>query len=341
MIERGWYGVNMPREYGGLGRSAFDRLILVEEFERMGAPHLDMTITSIAPIIARYGTPDNRTRWLAPIMRGDVVMALGYSEPDAGTDLASLRTTAELDGDRWVVNGQKTWNSRAHLATHEWLAVRTDPFAPQHGGISILIVPIDLPGVEIRPLYTWGYDRTNLTFFDHVRVPAENLFGELNRGWSYIQGALAHERVAMGSAGALLRLFDHLVRHCMQVGPDGHRPADRPEVRSRLALLDVDLTTARLFGYRTASLIDSGVALTSEAATQKVFVSELRTRLAEVALEILGPVGRLTWEDPEAPIGGLAEEMYRVAPMHRFGGGTSEVMRDVIARRGLGMPRSR
>ena len=340
MIRRGWYGVNLPAEFGGLGRSAVDRLILVEQFERVGAPHLDMTITSLAPIIVRHGTAANRETWLPRIMRGEVVMALGYSEPDSGSDLASLRTAAVRDGDSWVINGQKTWNSRADIATHEWLAVRTDPVAPQHAGISILIVPIQTPGIDVRPLYTWGYDRTNVTYFDNVRIPAGNLIGELNSGWRYITDALDFERVALGSVGGLLRLYDKILEFCMRSDSAGVRLADRAEVSLRLARLDVDLTTARLFGYRSASLIDSGAALSVEASIQKLFVSELRTRLAETTLEILGPLGRLTVDDPEAPLGGLAEEAYRVAPLYRFGGGTNEIMRDIVARRGLGMPRT-
>lgn len=340
MIERGWYGVTLPVEFGGLGRPAIDRLILVEEFERVGAPHLDLTITSVAPIIARYGTAPNQAAWLPPIMRGEVVMALGYSEPDAGSDLASLRTTAVLEDGQWVINGQKIWNSRAHLATHEWMAVRTDPEAPKHRGISVIIVPMDAPGITIQPLYTWGYDRTNLTYFDHVRVPEANLFGEQNRGWTYISGALDYERVAMGSVGSLLRLFDLLVEHCYSVGEDGRRAADRPFVQGQLTDLEINLTVARLFGYRTASLIDAGVPLSSEASIQKVFVSELRTKLSEIALEIIGSEARLLRDDPDAPLGGLAVELYRTAPLFRFGGGTNEVMRDLIARRGFGMPRS-
>jgi alkylation response protein AidB-like acyl-CoA dehydrogenase len=339
MIERGWYGVNLPVEVGGLGRSAHDRAILVEEFERVGAPHLDLTITSLAPIIARFGTEANRRTWLPPIMRGEVVMALGYSEPDAGSDLASLRTAAVADGDQWVISGQKIWNSRAHLATHEWMAVRTDPEAPRHHGISVIVVPLDSPGIEIRPLYTWGYGRTNLTFFDHVRVPRENLIGRLNEGWRYVSGALDFERVALGSVGDLLRLYDRLLEHCLRPGPDGARPADRQGVQDRLAELDAELSVARLFGYRTASLIDAGMPLSAEASIQKVFSSELRTRLAEAALEIVGPEALLGQEAPHAPLGGLAEEVYRAAPMLRFGGGTNEVMRDLIARRGLGLPR--
>ena len=334
LIERGWYGLNLPVEFGGLGRSAIDRLIMVDEFERVGAPHLDLTITSLAAIIARHGTPDNRARWLPPIMRGEIEMALAYSEPDAGTDLASLRTSAERDGDEWVVTGQKIWNSRAHLVTHEWVAVRTDPAAPKHRGISIVIVPVDAPGVEVTPLYTWGYDRTNLTYFDHVRVPAENLIGETGKGWTYINGSLDFERVVIGSAGALWRLYDLVVELCRERGLDA-----MPEVDLRLAELRVDLEVAQLLGYRTASLIDAGVELSAEASVQKVFSSELRTRLADTAMEILGPESRLSEDQPGAPLAGLAEATYRAAPMFRFGGGASEVMRDLIARRGLGMPR--
>jgi alkylation response protein AidB-like acyl-CoA dehydrogenase len=177
VADRGWYGINWPPQYAGLGLGATYLHLLVREFQYSGAPIPDLTVTSIAPMIMRYGTERNREEFLPPIARGELTVAVGYSEPDAGTDLASLRTRANLDGDEWVINGSKIWNSRAQLATHEWLCVRTDPALPRHRGISVIMVPIDAPGVEVRPLTAWHDYRTNELFLTNVRVPMTNLIG--------------------------------------------------------------------------------------------------------------------------------------------------------------------
>ncbi len=239
--EKGWYGLNWPVEYGGLGRSATEQHILIDEFNYANVPGPDLTVTSVAPMIMRYGTQQNKEEFLPGIARGEITVAVGYSEPDAGTDLASLQTRAELDGDEWVINGSKIWNSLAHQASHEWLCVRTDPAAPKHHGISVIMVPISTPGIEIRPLITWADFRTNQTFFTDVRVPRGNLIGEVNKGWQYITGALDLERGALTNAGDLRAEVDDLIRVCTQQTVGGVRLADRPEVRQRLAELHADV----------------------------------------------------------------------------------------------------
>ena len=175
--ERGWFGLNWPSEYGGLGLGAVYQHLLMREFEYWGVPGPDLTVTSVAPMIMRHGTEQNKLEFLPPISRGELICAVGYSEPEAGTDLANLRTRAVQDGDEWVITGSKIWNSVANRATHEWLCVRTDPAAPRHRGISVIMVPTDLPGIQIRPLYAWSGYRTNEAFFDEVRVPVGNLIG--------------------------------------------------------------------------------------------------------------------------------------------------------------------
>jgi len=208
---KGWFGLNWPREYGGLGLGAVHQHLLMSEFEYWGVPGPDLTVTSVAPMIMRHGTEQNKAEWLPLIAKGEMICAVGYSEPDAGTDLASLRTRATRDGEQWVINGTKTWNSGAQRATHEWLCVRTDPDSARHQGISVIIVPIDSPGVTIRPLYAWSGYRTNEVHFQDVRVPATNLVGEINRGWTYITGALDLERGALTNAGDLRRALDELI----------------------------------------------------------------------------------------------------------------------------------
>ena len=327
--EKGWFGLNWPKEYGGLGLTAMHQHLLMSEFEYVGVPGPDLTVTSVAPMIMRHGTEQNKKEFLPGIARGEIVFALGYSEPNAGTDLASLRTRAVRDGDEWVINGSKIWNSGAQRSTHEWLCVRTDPDAPRHRGISVIVVPIDSPGIEIHPLYAWSGYRTNETFFRDVRVPATNLVGELNMGWTYITGALDLERGALINVGDLRRALDELT--ALADDPD-------PTFRRRLAQAEADVEVARLMGLEAASMLDSGRIPSVEVSVEKIFTSELRQRIADLALDLLGPDGLRAHRSPGAPLDGFFERLYRVSPLMRFGGGTNEVLRDVIAQRGHRMP---
>ncbi|MDP9823955.1 alkylation response protein AidB-like acyl-CoA dehydrogenase [Nocardioides massiliensis] len=336
--DKGWFGLNWPTEYGGLGLGPIHQHLLVSEFERWGVPGPDLTVTSVAPMIMRHGTEQNKAEFLPPIARGEMVCAVGYSEPDAGTDLASLRTRAVLDGDEWVINGSKIWNSGAQRSTHEWLCVRTNPDVPKHKGISVIIVPIDAPGISIRPLMAWSGYRTNETFFDNVRVPATNLIGEVDKGWRYITGALDLERGALTNAGDLRRAVDDLLALAREPRRDGVVPVHDAGVRRRLAELDADVEVATLMGFEAASLLEDGTIPSVEVSTEKIFTSELRQRIAEAALDLLGPDGLLGHNTAAAPLAGSFERLYRAAPLLRFGAGTNEVLRDVIAQRGHRMP---
>jgi alkylation response protein AidB-like acyl-CoA dehydrogenase len=336
--QRGWFGLNWPKEYGGLGLTAMHQHLLMSEFEYWGVPGPDLTVTSVAPMIMRHGTEQNKKEFLPPIARGEIVCAVGYSEPNAGTDLASLRTRAVRDGDEWVITGSKIWNSGAQRSTHEWLCVRTDPDAPRHRGISVIMVPIDLPGVEIHPLYAWSGYRTNETFFHEVRVPVANLIGEVNMGWTYITGALDLERGALTNAGDLRRALDDLVALAAHPVRDGSVPSLDPVFRRRLAQAEADVEVATLMGFEAASMLDRGRIPTVEVSVEKIFTSELRQRIADLAIDLLGPDGLIARSSPGAPLDGFFERLYRVSPLMRFGGGTNEVLRDVIAQRGYGMP---
>ena len=335
---KGWFGLNWPAEYGGLGLGAVHLHLLMSEFEYWGVPGPDLTVTSIAPMIMRHGTEQNKQEFLPAIARGEMTCALGYSEPDAGTDLASLRTRAVRDGDKWVINGSKIWNSGAQRSTHEWLCVRTDPDAPRHRGISVIVVPVDSPGVRIRPLIAWSGYRTNEVFFDDVRVPVTNLIGEENHGWSYITGALDLERGALTNAGDLRRALDELQVLARTPRLDGSVPLDNPAIRRRLAQAEADVEVAGLMGHEASSMLADGVIPTVEVSVEKVFSSELRQRIADLGIDVLGAEGLLAHRNPEARAGGRFEKLYRFAPLMRFGGGTNEVLRDVIAQRGHGMP---
>jgi len=340
--ERGWNSMHWPREYGGQEASAAMSSILSFELEYQRLPQVEWTVSTFAPTILKNGTKENIDLWLERIRSGEVVFAMGYSEPDAGTDLASLRTSAVRDGDNYIINGEKIWNSGAHVSTHEWLAVRTDPSAPKHRGISVIIVPIDAPGVEISPLWTWAGSRTNITHFTDVVVPVANRIGEENMGWRYIAGALDYERADIGARviGRLRRVFDDLVLYCQGAVRDGRALISDPVVRQQLAELEAQVEVVSLMTHEVSATVDRGETPTVIGTMQKVMASELRTTLTSAAFELMDLEGQLDGDDPRSFVRGEFEREYRYAPVQRFGGGTNEVMRDIIAQRGLGLPRT-
>ena len=321
MAERGWLALTWPVEYGGSGRTTFEQFLLMDEFAYWGAPAIDLTASAVAPTIMRFGTDEQKRRWLPAILSGEVECAIGYSEPDAGSDLASLRTSARRDGDVWVINGEKLWNTGAEFATHEWLVVRTDPDAPKHKGLSVVMVPIDAPGVTVQPIVTWGGIRTNAVHFEDVRVDADALIGAENGGWRYVTTALDFERVSIGVTGGLRRLYDETLRAVTSYEVD---------VRHRLAELSVEIENARLLNYRAAWMVDQGLMPNAEASMTKVVTTELQASFSAAVLELV---------EPTSFAAELARHMYRQAPYLRFGGGTNEIQRDIIAQRGLMLPR--
>jgi len=300
---------------------------------------LPLTVTSVAPAIMRVGTEEQRREWLPRITAGDAEFAVAYSESEAGTDMASLRTRAELDGDHWVINGQKMWNTMAHMATHNWVAVRTEPDAPKHKGISMMIVPMDAPGVTVQPIYVWPGLRTNALFLDDVRVPRDYLVGERGQGFYYAAMALNFERLSIGSVAMTRRYFRELVNVVRELTVDGKPLREDPWVRERLARLAVKIEAARMLGLETAWMIDQGNMPAAEASMAKIFVSELAQQVADVGSEILGWNGQLHPDEPRAHMHGRLQWLYRTAPLLQFGGGTNEVQRNIIAMLGYGLPR--
>jgi alkylation response protein AidB-like acyl-CoA dehydrogenase len=339
LFDKGWWGVGWPKDLGGLGKSAVEQFVFIEEMEAAGAPGMRLSVTSVAPTILRVGTEEQKQRWIPPILRGEMEFAIGYSEPDAGTDLAALTTRATLEGDEWVISGQKIWNTGAHTATHNWLAVRTEFDAPKHKGISLMILPMDLPGITVQALWTWPGLRTNAVFLDNVRVPRENLIGERGHGFYYVMMALDFERIALGSVGMLRRLLEELKAFVRRARRDGKPLGSIPWVRRALADLEMRVEVGRQIGLLNAWLIDQGVVPTKEGSMAKVYVTELNAHLASVGMEILGLAGQLGAEDPAAPLHGRLQWLYATAPLQRFGGGTNEIQRCIIAQRGLGLPR--
>jgi alkylation response protein AidB-like acyl-CoA dehydrogenase len=339
LLERGWLSLTWPTRYGGGGRSTTDQLLMMDEFAYVGAPSIDMTASSVAPTMMRCGTPEQLDRWLPAIRQGSVEFAIGYSEPDSGSDLASVRTSAAFDGYDWVINGQKIWNTGAEYCTHEWLLCRTNPDAPRHRGLSVLVVPLNSPGVTVQEITTWRGLRTNQVWFDSVRVPADHLFGEPGGGWRYVTQALSFERLAIGITGGLRRLLDDLVHYCRSRHHDGQRLIDDALIQYRLAGLAADVELARLLNYRAAWALDHDDTLDAQASMSKIFTTEMHAKAATIALEVLGADGRIDPHESGVAMGGRAQLMYRAAPYLRFGGGTNEIQRDIVAQRGFGLPR--
>jgi alkylation response protein AidB-like acyl-CoA dehydrogenase len=337
----GWLGIGWPKEFGGQGRSSIDQYIFFDEVQRAGFPIPFLTLCTVGPTIMKYGTEEQKTKFLPAILRGELHFAIGYSEPNAGTDLASLRTRAVRDGDDYVVDGQKVFTSLAEYADYIWLAVRTDPEAPRHKGISILMVDTKAPGFSLSPIHTLGGNRTNATFFEGVRVPASARVGRENDGWKLITTQLNHERVALSSPGPIARLVEETCAWARETRTnDGDRVADKPWVQANLARARAHVEVLRLLTWRQAWNIDRGKLDPAESSTVKVFGSESFIRIYQWLLEVLGQEGYLKEGSPGARLRGKVERYYRTSIVLTFGGGTNEIQRDIIATAGLGMPRA-
>lgn len=334
----GWLGLDWPKAVGGQACSPGEQLAFAEELEFAEAP-TDSYMTAetiVGPAIIKFGTDEQKAAFLPAFLRGERTFALHYSEPEAGSDLASLRTLARRDGDDWIISGQKLWSTYGDRADYAFLAVRTDPDArPKHAGISVFLMPLDTSGISIRPSMAM-YGRTfSATFYDDVRVPGTALLGPVNGGWKVITSALAAERVMIGNTVAHLQhMFGKLVDYVCSSAI----LLNDPLIRDRIGGVAAEIEIARQFTLRNADLVQSGRTPVYEAAMSKVFVGELQERLGEAALEILGSGGLLSDQAPSAPLGEMEQEL-RHSLMGVLGGGTSEIQRNIIALRGLGLPR--
>lgn len=337
--ERGWISLTWPVEEGGAGRPAMDRFILNDELIKAGAPGAVGTNVGgriVAPVLLLYGSEEQKRRLLPQIARGEIEFALGYTEPDAGSDLASLQTRAIWNGECYVVNGQKLYSTGAHFSDYHWLAARTDPSKPRHGGISLFIVDMKTPGITVRPLHSMMDLRTNVVFYDNVRVPREALVGEENGGFAIVSAALSLERMFV--TGDLRQAVDELLQYARHARRGEGVLYDDPSVRRTLAQLATEVEIARLFSYRVAWQQSCGRHPGPEATIVKLFITELQLRLATAAVDLLGHEGELVFGE-DAPFGGFFERFYRRSIMRTIVGGTSEIMRNVIAQRHLGLPR--
>lgn len=341
VAECGWIGLTWPKVYGGHERSFIDRLIVTEEMLRCGAPAALHWFADrqIGGSILRYGTEEQRQEFLPRIVAGELYVGLGMSEPEAGSDLASLSTKAEELDDCFLVNGQKTWTSGGSFINYIDLFARTDPQAQKHRGISEFLVPMNLPGISRVPMVDiTGTEAWNDVFFDNVRVPRKCLIGERNKGFYHVVEELAYERGGMERLMGNYPLYDGLRRLASQAYKDGRPLSAEPRLRTLLAELEVEFEVGRLLMYKAAAVMDEGRPPTVEASTSKVFGTAFEQRLASVATEILGPCGSLSSGSPHAVIDGMAMHSYLASKGYSLQAGSTEILKGIIATRGLGLP---
>ena len=336
----GWLGVGWPKEYGGRGLGPVEQLIFLDEAARAEVPIPMVTLNTVGPTIADRGTEEQKKAFLPGILAGEIHFAIGYSEPNAGTDLASLQTRAVRDGEEYVVNGQKVFTTGGHDADFIWLACRTDPDAPKHKGISMLIVDTKSPGFSWTPIWTLGGGHTNATYYEDVRVPASMVVGEVNQGWKLITTQLNFERVALGPSAGILRDLEAVTRWAKATtAADGSRMIDKEWVRLNLARVRAKAEVAELFNWRVASLQEHGRLNPADASAMKVYGTELRIESLRLLMEVMGPEATLQKGAPGAALAGALEQGYRSAVVGTFGGGVNEIQREIIGAAGLRMPR--
>jgi alkylation response protein AidB-like acyl-CoA dehydrogenase len=328
----GMLGISWPKEYGGQGRDLLDQYIFFDESQRAQVPIPFLTLNTVGPTIMHLGSPEQKAFFLPKILKGELHFSIGYSEPGAGTDLASLKTTAVRDGDHYVINGQKMWTSLIHHADYVWLACRTDPEAKRHKGLSIIIVPTDSEGFSWTKVHTLGGGYTSATYYDNVRVPAENVVLGENRGWELITSQLNHERVSLSSAGSVQTKIDTVRRWAQETKlADGRRVIDQEWVQRSLAELTAKTRFLEMLNWKVAWSGTQGSLSPADASAVKVHGSEFYIEAYRRLMEIVGS---------KAILGHELERWMRTTLVLTFGGGTNEIQRDIIAMVGLGMPRA-
>ena len=343
VAQKGWIGLTWPKEHGGQERSSIDRLIVTEEMLRYGAPAACHWFADrqIGGSILKYGSEEQKTEFLPKIITGEIYVGLGMSEPEAGSDLASLKTRATEENDCYVVNGQKTWTSGAWFTNYIYLLARTDVDAPKHRGISEFIVPMDLPGISRIPMIDiTGTEAWNDVFFDNVRVPKKYMIGEKNKGFYHVLEQLAYERGGMERLMGNYPLFDALIKFAKETKYNGKALSQDTMIRHKLAQLQVEFEVGRLFMYKVAMVMDEGRAPTVEASMSKAYATTFEQHLANTAMEILGPYGLLWAGSKYVPFEGLAAHSYLGSKGYSLQAGSTEILKNIIATRGLGLPAS-
>jgi 3-oxocholest-4-en-26-oyl-CoA dehydrogenase alpha subunit len=341
--ENGYLGLTLPKEFGGLGKSHFEQVVFEEELVRDGrAPtwiEKNITVDWVTPTILMFGSEEQKKKYPPLALKGEINFCLGYSEPDSGSDLVSMKTTATEDGEHYVINGQKTWTTVGHRSDYCWLAARTDPDAPPHKGISMFIVDMKTPGVTCRPVYNMlQHHSFNEVFFDDVRVPKENLVGVKNKGWYQMMVALTFERGNHGFPAHLKQLLMELVEYCKTTKRNGEYLSKDPVIRKSLAKLAVDIETFKLLNYRITCLQDKDKSVTHQTSEARVFGIGVWREMARVSTFILGPHSLVDRGSKCARLNGTTARWYLNAPSMSVGGGTTEIQTNIIAQVGLGLP---
>ncbi len=338
--EQGWLGMTWPKEYGGTEGEGVYEYLLNEQLAGRGGPQIGKGVGIIGKTLIRHGNERLKAEFLPKILRNEVEFAVGYSEPDAGSDAASMKLKAVRDGDGWMLNGQKVWTTSAHFAEWYWLGARTDP-DNKHQGITLFLVPLDHPGITIKEIWTMGDERTNEVFLDDVWVHDDYVVGDVNKGFQYISEALDLERFTMFTFSPVEQRFDILVEYVKTATRDGEPLRDDPVIRQRMARLATDLEVSRVLGLRVVhASMKGGAPPTTQASEYKLFTTELSKRLADASMDICGPGSQLRVRTKEAPLEGRSESTYRYTVIDTIGGGTSEVQKNIIARRELGLPKN-
>jgi alkylation response protein AidB-like acyl-CoA dehydrogenase len=336
---KGWLTPTWPKRYGGIEASHTRRLIILDRMAYYRAPSNLVGVSIVGPTLIAFGTEEQKEKFLLPIARAEIEFSLGYTEPNAGSDLASLQTKAVRNGDSYIVNGQKMFNTRVHYSDYHWLLVRTDPDAPKHKGLSLFILDLKSPGITVTPIWCIDGQRTNMVYLDDVRIPANCLVGDENNGWRVATHALEYERIMFGVVGAYQRIFEELVAYTKVTRLNGIFLAEDPLIRQKLARLAIELSVVRLLGYRTAWMLDNNKKSTYESVVLKVFNTEFSKRLANTGMQILGPYGPIRKDSKWAQLRGAVELEYRACLFKTIGAGSTEILKTVIAQRGLGLPR--
>jgi alkylation response protein AidB-like acyl-CoA dehydrogenase len=332
----GWLGVGWPVEYGGQGRSIEEQYVFFDEVQRAGLPFPFVTVNTVGPTLMSHGTEEQRRAYLPGILRGDIVFAIGYTEPEAGTDLASLRTRAVRDGDELVIDGQKVFTSGANTADYVWLACRTNAEVPKHKGISIVVVPTGAEGFSWSPIRTVGGMVVTATYYSGIRVPATNVVGELDGGWRLITAQLNHERIGLAALGGrMISLWEQVLVWSKETGA-----IDKPWVRQELARTHARLEAMRLMNWKMTAAVAEGTLTGATAGAAKTYGTETHVDVQRALTQILGAAGRVRPGSPGAVLAGQVEQLSRQGIVNTFGGGVNDVLRDMVATQGLRLPRA-
>jgi hypothetical protein len=341
MGEQGWLGMTWPKQYGGQAGEGVYEYLLNEQLAGRGGPQIGKGVGIIGKTIIRHGNERLKQEFLPKILRNEVEFAVGYSEPNAGSDAASMQLKATKVDGGWVLNGQKTWTTSAHFAEWYWVGARTDPEAAKHHGITLFLVPLDQPNITINAIWTMGDERTNEVYLDDVFVPDDYVVGELNHGFQYISEALDLERFTMFTFSPIAQRLDLLIEYVKTTVRDGVPLKDDPVIRRRIARLVTEAEVARVMGFKFVfESAKGGAAPTAEASEYKLFATELSRRLADASMDIGGPGSQLRVKTEDAPMQGRAESTYRYTVIDTIGGGASEIQKNIIARRKLGLPKN-